>query len=171
MSYYLFRFYNSGLERWLNQDPIMEEGFLTIAMARPHKHPYLYYFSPKFFSQDSNPFEFVENAPVNLYDYWGLTGRGYGPGDPAPKPPPFPYPPAPPRPPRGNPHQCHTKADCDKQFDHCVTAAILACGAVTVATIEAPPASAILTALCMASANEGCSSQKSDCYKTASDGP
>jgi RHS repeat-associated protein len=47
--YYGFRFYEPGLQRWLNRDPIGEAGGMNL-------------------------YEFVGNDPLNAVDLWGLEG-------------------------------------------------------------------------------------------------
>jgi RHS repeat-associated protein len=54
MYYYLYRFYDPNLQRWLNRDPIKEEGGINL-------------------------YGFVANSPINLYDADGLDIiRGIG---------------------------------------------------------------------------------------------
>jgi uncharacterized protein RhaS with RHS repeats len=48
--YYLYRFYDPNLQRWLNRDPIEEEGGINL-------------------------YGFVFNAPLNLIDVWGLDSE------------------------------------------------------------------------------------------------
>jgi RHS repeat-associated protein len=51
--YYLYRFYDPNLQRWLNRDPIGEKGGLNL-------------------------YTFVANQPTRFMDRWGLTGCGDG---------------------------------------------------------------------------------------------
>jgi len=78
--YYLYRFYDPNLQRWLNHDPIGEKGFGTLARV---------------FARDNylNPYIFVRNDGVDNMDPLGLEQHF---------PPPFdgpPLKPAPPKPP------------------------------------------------------------------------
>jgi len=52
--YYLYRFYDPNLQRWLNRDPIQEWGGLNL-------------------------YEFVANSPIDDGDYYGLASVA-GPG-------------------------------------------------------------------------------------------
>jgi RHS repeat-associated protein len=74
MYYYLYRFYDPGLQRWMNRDPLAEQGGLNLL-------------------------EFVVNDPRNVVD---TDGQGWWPPSSwpiwpfKPKPPPPPTPPTPP---------------------------------------------------------------------------
>ncbi len=52
--YYGYRFYNPSIERWMNRDPLGEDGGINL-------------------------YGFVENDPVNWVDPWGLW-KGFAPG-------------------------------------------------------------------------------------------
>jgi RHS repeat-associated protein len=75
MYYYLYRFYDPNLQRWLNRDPIGERGGINL-------------------------FEYADNTPMNTIDSLGLFGgAGYGnPVEPPFFPPPYVPPPPPPPP-------------------------------------------------------------------------
>jgi RHS repeat-associated protein len=60
MYYYGFRFYDPNLQRWINRDPIEEEGGI-------------------------NQYAFVVNSPTFKIDYFGLCGGGGGDGNSPPK--------------------------------------------------------------------------------------
>ena len=82
--YYLYRYYDPNLQRWVNRDPLMELG-------------------------GANLYTFCGNAPTDAVDAEGLLGIptcGYGCVPPPPNPPNPPRPPSPPRPP--GPPSCPT---------------------------------------------------------------
>src|SRR5207249_5619387 len=53
MYYYLYRFYDPNLQRWINRDPIAERGSLNL-------------------------YRFVRNWPINMIDSFGLQDPGGG---------------------------------------------------------------------------------------------
>jgi RHS repeat-associated protein len=53
LSYYGYRFYSPAIERWMNRDPLGEEGGVNL-------------------------YGFVANDPVNWIDPWGLAPAGFG---------------------------------------------------------------------------------------------
>jgi len=59
--YYLYRYYDANLQRWLNRDPLEESGFELIrhGLYSPHGDP-------------ANLYLFVKNAPANTVEYLGL---------------------------------------------------------------------------------------------------
>lgn len=60
-------YYNPSTGRWLSRDPIDEQGArLLTANSEKRQEP------------DGNCYAFVNNAPVDHYDYLGLTGTGSG---------------------------------------------------------------------------------------------
>jgi len=65
LSYYLYRFYDPSLQRWLNRDPLGDAAF-----KRPEKlnHP------PQVV--DRNLYWFVANNPTRYWDYLGLDSPG-----------------------------------------------------------------------------------------------
>jgi RHS repeat-associated protein len=62
--YYLYRFYDSHLQRWQNHDPISELGFELLRARRPSK------------KTDSHLYQFVGNDPVSKWDVFGLDNPG-----------------------------------------------------------------------------------------------
>jgi RHS repeat-associated protein len=60
--YYGYRWYHPNLQRWLNRDPIGENGFETLRGndADP-------------LGDGPNLYAFVENTPVSHLDFWGLS--------------------------------------------------------------------------------------------------
>jgi RHS repeat-associated protein len=72
LNYYLYRYYHPDTQRWLNRDPIAEDGSLNL-------------------------YGFVANSPVNSIDAFGLTWQTW-PWFPPPPPRPSPPPPPPPDP-------------------------------------------------------------------------
>lgn len=96
--YYLYRFYDSNLQRWLNRDPLGELGFfqihpeLTVFQQSLQKNPSInlenqilalskkardmHVFSPAELAQDPNLFVFVGNQPTLIYDFGGLSSCG-----------------------------------------------------------------------------------------------
>jgi RHS repeat-associated protein len=71
--YYGHRYYDSITGRWLNRDPIGENGFEAIGKGN--------HVSQKTIKTEIEPFSFVENDPVNKIDLLGLDVTS-----PAPKP-------------------------------------------------------------------------------------
>jgi RHS repeat-associated protein len=61
MYYYLYRFYDPNLQRWLNRDPIGEEGFRSLMWQRSRAG-----------LADIDLFSFARNDPVNDFDALGL---------------------------------------------------------------------------------------------------
>src|SRR5207248_2214019 len=59
--YYLYRFYDPNLQRWLNRDPLGENGFESIR----HKKTSVWGTGP-------NPYVFLKNSAVFVLDSWGL---------------------------------------------------------------------------------------------------
>jgi RHS repeat-associated protein len=68
--YYLYRFYEPGLQRWLNRDPVSELGFRLL----PHS-PILRHIAKARFSKTLRPnlFRFVLNDPLRRIDPLGLA--------------------------------------------------------------------------------------------------
>ncbi len=66
---YLYRFYDPGLQRWLNRDPLYESGFYSAVRiaGRPVRSNGTYPWV------DTNPYVFCQNQPVTLNDPYGLT--------------------------------------------------------------------------------------------------
>jgi RHS repeat-associated protein len=62
MYYYLYRFYDPNLQRWMNRDPIGDLGFVTLTERVPVRG-----------AIDPNLFLFVRNKPVTAIDALGLT--------------------------------------------------------------------------------------------------
>ncbi|MGH7977780.1 MAG: RHS repeat-associated core domain-containing protein [Limisphaerales bacterium] len=87
--YYGYRFYDPGLQRWVNRDPIEDSGFLDIAFALP-----LYF--PRELADGGSLYTFLDNAAPNQVDLSGLWHFGWPPWGPPPKPPKPPPPPPPP---------------------------------------------------------------------------
>src|SRR5262245_1272612 len=58
-------FYDPSLGRWINRDPIGERGFGAVARL-----------STSSFYDDPNPYLFIRNEPVSLYDAFGLKKAG-----------------------------------------------------------------------------------------------
>jgi RHS repeat-associated protein len=69
MYYYLYRFYDPGLHRWLNRDPIDEMGFRCVRAHRSVAQSTLI----STLIAGPNPFTFVRNTPVLLVDPLGLS--------------------------------------------------------------------------------------------------
>src|SRR5439155_14875485 len=67
MYYYLYRIYVPDLDRWMNQDPLQEEGFeLSRRRTRNGQRP------ADLGRKAANPYVFCENALPNLMDPFGL---------------------------------------------------------------------------------------------------
>ena len=67
--YYLYRFYDSNLQRWPNRDPFGEVGFEVLR----YRNSYLFQFvSILERVNDSDLYEFVYNQPTDYRDYLGL---------------------------------------------------------------------------------------------------
>jgi len=69
MYYYLYRFYDPNLQRWLNRDPLGEPGFETV---RKHTTPPFNFVGLAELS-GSGLYTFVRNEPTIDYDALGLT--------------------------------------------------------------------------------------------------
>jgi RHS repeat-associated protein len=71
MYYYLYRFYDPNLQRWVNRDPIAEKGFETvrhIVSIRART-----FMPPLMGLQGPNLYEFVANNPISKSDTLGLS--------------------------------------------------------------------------------------------------
>jgi RHS repeat-associated protein len=68
--YYLYRFYVPGLQRWLNRDPIMEPGFVSVSH---YSRLSTLRFTPGDFNEEINLFSFVGNESVTSIDSVGLS--------------------------------------------------------------------------------------------------
>jgi RHS repeat-associated protein len=62
--YYLYRFYDPNLQRWPNRDPVLENGFRTVAQE-----------SRGVYFNGANPYLFVNNGPVDSIDSLGLDAN------------------------------------------------------------------------------------------------
>jgi RHS repeat-associated protein len=69
MYYYGYRFYDPGLQRWLNTDPIWEPGFMLIRNRQTTKHAIVG--RGRRFS-DHNQYRMVRNDPMVMRDPLGL---------------------------------------------------------------------------------------------------
>jgi RHS repeat-associated protein len=69
MYYYLYRFYDPNLQRWINRDSIRELGFEALRAHYTRKG------KPTRRDGD-NLYKFVENDPVSKWDYLGLDNPG-----------------------------------------------------------------------------------------------
>jgi len=65
MYYYLYRFYDPNLQRWINQDPLADSGFQNPVRAPRAKY-----------KVNRNLYLFVSNDPVGDWDYFGLDNPG-----------------------------------------------------------------------------------------------
>jgi RHS repeat-associated protein len=65
--YYLYRFYDSGLQRWLNRDPLSDAGGLAYFVG-PDRNLSMRPNNPLENWQGSNLFEFTRNDPILLID-------------------------------------------------------------------------------------------------------
>lgn len=74
--YYLYRFYDPNMQRWLNRDPIGESGFWVL---RFRSAGLLGHISLLNGIESSDLYEFVKNMPVNGFDALGLA-PSTGPG-------------------------------------------------------------------------------------------
>jgi RHS repeat-associated protein len=63
--YYGYRFYDPGMQRWLNRDPLGEKGFKEGEFIRGRAIA----------MKDHNLFSFISNSPVEQLDYFGLQGE------------------------------------------------------------------------------------------------
>src|ERR1041384_504045 len=64
--YYGYRYYNPSTGRWLERDPIEEEGFRNLFLFEGCR-------------RKANLYGFVLNNPVGDFDYLGLCGCDCGP--------------------------------------------------------------------------------------------
>jgi RHS repeat-associated protein len=75
--YYLYRFYDPNLQRWLNQDPLMDFGSTTFDQM-PKRSSFNVFRKEQ---REPNAYEFVDNDPIAVFDLFGLQswmGPGYG---------------------------------------------------------------------------------------------
>ena len=79
--YYLYRYYDPNLQRWVNRDPFLDEGFGAVQMGFYLEQVLFRYIKPNRFLVDQNLYDFVGNDPADEYDYLGLRPGGgpYGP--------------------------------------------------------------------------------------------
>jgi len=78
--YYLYRFYDPNLQRWLNRDPLGELGFNVLQRAGVG--------AAAKWDGDPNLYDFVANNPKNSFDPFGLWQWGWPPwGNPPPPQP------------------------------------------------------------------------------------
>jgi RHS repeat-associated protein len=63
--YYLYRYYDPNLQRWLNRDPVTEGGFQVLVKVRGGN-----------ITVERNLYAFVENKAINRRDLRGLTPGG-----------------------------------------------------------------------------------------------
>jgi RHS repeat-associated protein len=85
--YYLYRYYDPNLQRWVNRDPFLDEGFGAVQMGFYLEQVLFRYIKPNRFLVDQNLYDFVGNDPADEYDYLGLRPGG-GPYGPRPSGPP-----------------------------------------------------------------------------------
>jgi hypothetical protein len=77
MYYYLYRFYDPNLQRWINTDPKAEEGFATISLGKTRSNllaalPAEAAMPKVYNSENEHQFTFVGNNPINNFDGLGL---------------------------------------------------------------------------------------------------
>jgi RHS repeat-associated protein len=83
--YYLYRFYDPNLQRWLNRDPLWESGFENVRDRIPMR---LRQFMPHSeLLQGPNLYSFVLNNPIDYADIYGLLGGAWN-NPPGPSGPP-----------------------------------------------------------------------------------
>ncbi len=71
-----FAYFDPGLQRWINRDPIEENGFESIRNCDPSQKRLLYYIADIQISR--NMYAYVNDNPISLTDYLGLAS-GYLP--------------------------------------------------------------------------------------------
>jgi len=91
MYYYLYRFYDPNLQRWLSRDPLEEPGFKVMLAALVLPTDSLV--SLAALVAEPNSYTFVDNTPISQVDYLGLIRSSYpapdtGRSDPSPMPSP-----------------------------------------------------------------------------------
>jgi hypothetical protein len=83
MYYYLYRFYDPNLQRWLNQDPKGEPGFETMrksmALSSLSTDQAKGWSVPAELSEGPNLYIFVDNDPINYVDPDGQHKQRYNP--------------------------------------------------------------------------------------------
>jgi len=71
--YYLYRFYDPNLQRWVNRDPLCEKGFETLVkrrfMADARYNPNIQDYAE--YMEGPNLYEFVTDDPLNHFDSIG----------------------------------------------------------------------------------------------------
>jgi RHS repeat-associated protein len=88
--YYLYRFYDPNLQRWVNRDTLEDEGFHVLLFSRSGSSISRLY-SLSGLLLDPNLYTFNDNAPENYYDALGLnpapsSGPSGGANNPSPNP-------------------------------------------------------------------------------------
>jgi RHS repeat-associated protein len=165
MYYYLYRFYDPGLQRWPNRDPFLDEGFEADHWGIVFEKTHFSYIQPSQLLEDPNLYDFVINDPIDDYDNSGLSpGTSHnGPRPPSPPgtPPNHPINPYGPRP---HPPNCgHTKADCHAAYLGCIDVGIVVCGGSgTIPVVGLPVGIG-----CGIFFNHYCDKQEQDCDATA----
>jgi RHS repeat-associated protein len=88
--YYLYRFYDPNLQRWVNRDPISELGFQAsknskmVSKILNHKSDKIALIAKRMTDRSNqlisngniNLYEFVDNEPISQIDLFGLIGLG-----------------------------------------------------------------------------------------------
>jgi RHS repeat-associated protein len=140
LAYYLYRYYDPNLQRWLNRDPIGDDGSLGYA-AFLHGLGYSQQLASRLKPMEnwlgSDLYIFVQNRSVSSFDPFGLM-PGIRP------PPPCPCPPC--------------KADCHGGKVICDVTGIVACGLIGWAC---PPCGIA----CAVAAYLGCDAAEQECEK------
>jgi hypothetical protein len=77
MYYYLYRFYDPSLQRWMNRDPLGEIGFEINRRLVPL--PLIRFVPIAEMSQGPNLYTYVHNDPEDKYDSLGLGMPGFVP--------------------------------------------------------------------------------------------
>ncbi|HEV2456205.1 MAG TPA: RHS repeat-associated core domain-containing protein, partial [Verrucomicrobiae bacterium] len=70
--YYLYRFYDAGLQRWPNRDPLSNQGFMVILKRHPIDQFAQVAFTAVGDDSHTGIYDFVNSDPIYRYDYLGL---------------------------------------------------------------------------------------------------
>jgi RHS repeat-associated protein len=75
--YYLYRYYDPNLQRWLNRDPLVDFGIVNYVMSSKYRTPKNLFGRNHFFRMlqqfnGKSLYDFVDNSPINELDRYGL---------------------------------------------------------------------------------------------------
>jgi hypothetical protein len=132
----LYRYYDPNLQRWLNRDPLSDQGFEALSPIPIQLRRFIPFGE---ISQGPDLYEFVRNDPESKFDPFGLsgitTGKGKGHGTPCP-------------------------VDCGSAEVHCNEAAVVGCA---ILCMTSGPFAVACTAACSIAGMEFCHDMEKKC--------